>query len=363
MKLLHRYILSSFLKNFFLCLLGFLFLFLIFDFMDRIDNVMNENASFITIALYFIYKIPLTMTLMLPVAMLVSTLLTFGVLSKNSEITAMRSAGVKVMWLARPILITGFVVSLLCLLLNETLVPVSTQRVKEIYNIDIKQKDKKGGYSENNLWWRSGDDFYSVGIFDSRIKAFLDLVQLRTDDTFKIDRRLNADQAVWVNPDLGWSMEGVTEYNFSDEDAPQKTSYKKFPLPISEQPKDFFEFASDPYTMSFKRLKRFIHDQKANGLAVSGYYADLYEKIAFPFVNFIVVLVSLPFSLKPARTGSMAASFLAGLVIGFTYYAVHSFSVAMGRAEMYPAVLAAWMANILLGVIGVILNLGAESPS
>ena len=115
--------------------------------------------------------------------------------------------------------------------------------------------------------------------------------------------------------------------------------------------------------MSYRRLSKFIREQKANGLAVSSYYADLYEKIAFPCVSFIVVLVSLPFALKPARTGSMAGSFLAGLVIGFTYYAVHSFSVAMGRAEMYPALLAAWMANILLGVIGVILNLGAESPS
>ena len=362
-KILHRYILSTFLKNFGICLLGFLFLFLVFDFMDRIDNVINENASAFTIALYFIYKIPMTVTLMLPIAMLVSTLLTFGILSKNSEITAMRSAGVKVTWLAKPVLISGLIVSLICLLLNETLVPISTQRVKEIYNIDIKQKDKKGGYSENDLWWRSGNIFYSVGMFDSRIRAFLDLVKIDTDEDFKIAERLNADRALWINSDLGWTMEGVTEYDFSDENTPKTTVHRKLPLPIAEQPKDFFEFATDPYTMSFKKLRKFIHEQKANGLAVSGYYADLYEKIAFPFVNFIVVLVSLPFALKPARTGNMAASFLAGLVIGFSYYAVHSFSVAMGRAEMYPAFLAAWMANILLGVIGVILNLGSESPS
>lgn len=363
MTILHKYILNQFLRNFFLCLAGLLFLFLIFDFMDHVDNILVENVSVWIVVQYFLYKIPLTITLMLPIAMLVATLFTFGILAKNSEITAMRTAGVRVLWLARPVLITGIFASLVCLLINETLVPFSIRRVREIYNIDIKQKDKRGSYSGSNLWWRGGNQFYSASFFDSRTKSFSDLSLFELNGDFRVNQRLDADKTVWINKDLGWSMEGVTKYLFKEESNPTTTFYKKLPLPISAEPKDFFEVETDPYALSFVGLRKFIQDQQANGLPVKSYLADLYEKIAFPFINLIVVLVSLPFALRPARTGSMATSFLAGLIIGFTYFAVHSFSVALGRAELYPPLLAAWFANLLLGLIGVILNLGAESPS
>lgn len=363
MNILHRYILNQFLRTFALCLAGLVFLFLIFDFMDRIDNILGEDISVFTVLSYFLYKIPMTLTLMLPVAGLTSTLLTFGLLSKNSEITAMRSAGIRVFWLAKPVLITGLVLSLVGLLLNETLVPYSQQRSKDIYNIDIKQKDQRGSYSESNIWWREGNSFFFASLFDSRVKSFLDLLQLRIDNHFRITERIDAAQTKWVNKELGWTMENGTEYNFENRTAPTANKFSRFPLPISKQPKDLFDYTTDPQIMSLRQLRKFMRQQVANGLNVRGYLTDLHQKIAFPFVNFIVILVALPFSLKPARSGSMASSFIVGMVLGFTYYAVHSFSIALGRAELYPPILAAWMANVLLGVMGIILNVGAESPN
>ena len=363
MKILHRYILGQFLRTFALCLTGLLFLFLVFDFMDRIDNILAEDVTVLIVLQYFLYKIPMTLTLMLPVAALVSTLLTFGILSKNSEITAMRAAGVRVLWLAKPVLLCGATVSLCALLMNETLVPFAQQRVKEIYNIDIKQKDKRGSYSGADLWWREDRSFYSVGFFDSRTKTFSDLVKLDTDNKFRVKSRTNAREVKWLNKELGWTMENGAEYTFADKQAPTVDTFSRLPLPIAKRPTDLFDYAVEPETMSLTRIRKFIREQQENGLPVGRYLADMNEKIAFPFINFIVILVALPFSLKPARSGSMAGSFVAGMLLGFTYYAVHSFSIAMGRAEMYPPVLAAWMANILLGVVGLILNLGAESPA
>ncbi|MFM1848901.1 MAG: hypothetical protein RL417_2375 [Pseudomonadota bacterium] len=362
MKILHRYILGHLLRNLALSLIGFTFLFLIFDFFDRIDNIVAENASFWTGVQYFIHKVPLTVILMLPVAMLVSTMLTIGLLSKNSEITAMRASGAAVMWLARPVLLVGFLVSIGALILNETLVPYTTRRVKEIYNIDIRQKDKRGGYSQSDLWWRSKDSFYSVGMFDSRTNQMLDFSEFKLGDDFNIERRIDADKASWLNPTLGWSMRGVTDYRFTDSDVPNISRYPVLPLPIRDRPEEFYDVKTEPQTMSYRQLRRFIKEQARNGISITGYLADLNGKIAFPFISFIITLIALPFALKPARSGSLAASFVAGLVIGFSYYAVDSFSIAMGRAEIWPPLLAAWMANILMGFVGLVLALGAESP-
>lgn len=363
MKIIHRYIVGQLLRNLLISLIGFTFLFLVFDFFDRIDNIVAEDAAFWTSVRYFLYKIPLTITLMLPVAMLVSTMLTIGLLSKNSEFTAMRASGATVMWIARPVLALGFGVSLFALIVNETVVPYATRRVKEIYNIDIRQKDKRGGYSQSDIWWRSGNRFFSVGMFDSRTNQMLDLSEFRLNEDFSIIRRIDAAKTSWLNPSLGWSMRGVTDYRFGEADVPEITRYPVLPLPLTDRPEEFYDVKTEPQTMSFRQLRRFIKQQAANGISITGYLADLHGKIAFPFISFIVTLIALPFALKPARSGSLAASFVAGLVIGFSYYAVDSFSIAMGRAEIWPPVLAAWTANILMGFVGLVLNLGTESPS
>lgn len=112
-SILHRYILMNLLRNLGLSLLLFTLLFLMIDFFDCIDNIMAAGGTFFSSLLYFIYKIPLTINLMLPVAMLVTTLFTYGILSKNSEMVAMRAAGLSVFWLARPLLFLGLGVSII----------------------------------------------------------------------------------------------------------------------------------------------------------------------------------------------------------------------------------------------------------
>jgi len=362
MKILNRYILSSLLRNLGLSLLVFILLYLTIDFLDRVDNLVNENADLGTSLLYFLLKIPLATSLMLPVAMLVATLFTVGILAKNSEITAMRASGITVMTIARPILLTGLVVSFFSILVNETAVPYSARRVKEIYNIDIRQKDKSGGYSQSNLWWRDRGDFLSASMFDSRNNSLVALSRFSISDDFEVSRRTDAKRVTWLGPEFRWSMHEVTEFRFDRDRPPEIMRFRSLPLTIGERPDSFYNVETEPDTMSFYALRRFIKKQAANGIQVRGYLADLNEKIAFPFLNFIIVMVVLPFVVRSTRGSSLAAGVIAALVIGFSYYAVHSFSIALGRAEIWPPVLAAWMANILLGIIGIILSAGAESP-
>lgn len=362
MKILHRYILQQQLRNLALCLMVVVFLFLIFDFFDRIDNIVAENASLLLTLQYFLYKIPLTVSLMLPVAIMAATLLTIGVLSKNSEITAMRAAGVAVRWIAAPLFGLGIVMSLLAMLMNETLVPYAQRRVKEIYNIDIRQKHASGVYSQHDIWWRIRNVFFSAAVFDSRTNTLHAFSKFEVNPDFEVRKRVDAESAAWLDPVLGWNMRSVTEYRFDEAASLSVQHFRRLPLPIGEKPSDFYDAKTDPYTMTYQQLAKFIKRQAQTGLRVAGLRAYLFEKMAFPFINFMVVLVVLPFALKPARSGSMTASVLSAMLLGFSYYAIHSFSLAMGRAEFLAPFLAAWMANLLMGFVGLVLMLGAEAP-
>jgi lipopolysaccharide export system permease protein len=363
MSILHRYILKQLLRNFWISILAFTFLFFIFDFFDRFDNLLAENASLWISLKYFILKMPLTLNLVLPIAMLVATLFTLGMLSKNSEITAMRAAGLPILWIARPVLWFALGLSVFSLVIGETLVPYTQRRVREIYNIDIKKKDQKGSYSQSDFWWRVGKRFNSVSVFDSRSNSLFDFSSFDLDENYNVAKRIDAEKAEWVNPILKWSMHNVTEYRFGPNQTVESRRHNALPLLIEEKPEDFYDVKTDTSTMSYRQLQKFLKNQRANGIPVTGYRTELYAKFAFPFIILIVTLVILPFSLKPARSGSLAVSFIAGLVIAFFYYAVHSFSIAMGHAELWPAFVAAWMANVVMGIVGIVLNWGAEAPA
>lgn len=361
MKIFHRYITSLLLKNFCIGLATFVFLFLMVDFFDRIDNVLTEHSSLWLIIQYFACKVPRIITLMLPVAMIFATLFTFGLLSKSSELTAMRASGVTVLWLARPLIILGGLLTVVTLFLNEIIVPTSERYQKEIYNLKIKQKDKQGSYNQSDFWWRNENRFYAIDLFNSKTKSMHDLSEFILDESWSVARRTEARTAEWLDEGFAWSMKDVSRFYLSAEDI-KSERLRSLPLPIRERPQDFYEFNDEPATMSFLELQTFIKRQKDNGVATTQYLPDLYNKLAFPFVICVTGLLVLPFALLPARSGSMAVSSLLAIFTAFAYFAVDSFSISMGRADLLPPALAAWSANIVMGIVAFILNIGTESP-
>ncbi|MDZ4787146.1 MAG: LPS export ABC transporter permease LptG [bacterium] len=362
MKILNKYILNQFIKNLILTLTIGVLLFTVIDFFDRIDNIVEEDAPWLSVLVYFAYKIPITTHFMLPISILISTLFTIGILSKNSEITAMRASGLPLFRLARPLLFTGLALSFVSFGFSELVVPFCNRKSHEIYNIDIKKKNERGSYSQENFWWRNGEKFFSIDMFDSRSQTLLGLTSLEFGETFDINRRTDAKNVNWIDANLGWSMHGVSDIHFQSNGNIIREQFKTFPLPIAQEPRFFYDLELDPESMGYFAFRKYINKIKRDGIPIHSYLADLRSKLSFPFVNFICVLVALPFALKTARSSGIAMNFIAGAVIGFSYYFVHSLSVALGRAELLDPTTSAWAATLLLGFVGLILNWGAEAP-
>lgn len=362
MKILHRYILGQFLRNLIFAVVILTALITLVDFFDRIDNVAAEDSSLSTAVLYFILKIPYHLSLMLPTAVLVTTLFTFGILSKNSEIAAMRASGLKLLWLVRPVFLAGLVISLLALLLNETIVPYAQRRSHELYNLDIRKKNLTGQYSQQNFWWRNGNRFFNFDQFDSRTNTMSGFTSFELSNSFQMTHRLDSDSVRWVSPQFGWTMYKVLEYSFKNSGNIEVKKLSKLALPIGEKPEYFYDVELEIESMSYRSLRKYIKKLTNDGISAGSYLADLHAKLAFPFVNLICILTALPFALRTARAGNLGRGFLAGIIVGFSYYVVHSLSISLGRAEIIPPLAAAWTANILLGLIGLVLNWGAEAP-
>ena len=102
MKLLDRYILKTFLNFFVITCVSFIGLYLIVDFFQRFRMFLSNDATAWQMASYFLYSIPLIISLVLPAAILLATLLTYSSLSKFSEITAMKANGISLYRIVAP---------------------------------------------------------------------------------------------------------------------------------------------------------------------------------------------------------------------------------------------------------------------
>ena len=208
---LHRYILKQFLVTLAICLLASTSIFLVFDFFERINTFVKEDASIWLSLSYALYKIPFIINLMTPVAVLVSTLIAVGKLAQNSEITAMRACGVSLFWLSKPLLISGLLVSCVMLIAGETIVPWTIKRSQEIYTFDVKKRDLRGNLSRNNLWYRSGNQFYNAGLYDSRNNVLHGVTIYEFNDNFSLRRRTDSSEVAWKGDIIGWQMKDVVD--------------------------------------------------------------------------------------------------------------------------------------------------------
>lgn len=357
---LHRYILSQFFSSLLVCLFAVTSLFFVFDLFERMRIFLREDSELSDILSYLIFKIPLIIHLMLPVAVLIATLFSIGRLSQTSEITAMRSSGVSLNWIAKPLLLVGLLISLVSFIIGETLIPYSSQKVEEIYTFDIRKKDQSGNLSRSDFWYKSGNKFYDIEFYDSRNKRLETLSIYDLDKQFRLKNKLNASYASWEGDAIGWTMKNIVEASVNEEANFKSSQFSSLPLVIKEKPEDFYNLQRKPETLSYFELKKYIEKLKRDGIDHRKHSVDLAAKVAFPLVNFVVVLVAFSFALNPARSGTMTFGFIAGISIGFSYYFVHALSCSLGTAEFLPAHLAAWSANIVFLCLGGYLLAGAE---
>ena len=167
-SLLDRYLIAGFLKIFALSLLCLTALYLVVDFFDRIENLLKAGAPLWTSLRYFLYKLPLLISRVVGFAALFSTLFFLGTLSRNQEITAMRSSGLSLRRISLPLLLCSLFLALLVFFCNEALVPIFTRKAQDIYKTEVRKKPLRSVLGTEDFWIPGAGSFIRVDHFDTR---------------------------------------------------------------------------------------------------------------------------------------------------------------------------------------------------
>jgi lipopolysaccharide export system permease protein len=334
-----------------------LFIFLIIEFVQKLDNFLEAEASTEVIFAYLLYKIPFVVVQITPVATLISIIVMFCLLRKNNEITAMKACGLNVIELSRPIIIASLVIAIGVFLISELIVPFTSSRSNRIWSTEVKKKDPARFYGRNHVLYRGKDSFYVIRNFDSKKNILQDPAFYFFDESFRVIKRIDGQKGIWTGKN--WKIEKGMSQEIRDSGGYRLKKFDEIYLNIPESPETFVRPVRKPEEMSYWQLKRYAKRVREEGYDATEYLVDMNIKMAFPLINLVVVFFGIPIALGLRKGGTPLAVTL-GVGVCFLYLTGLGFSRSLGLSGLLPPLMSAWAANLVFFFIGTYLMIRVE---
>jgi LPS export ABC transporter permease LptG/LPS export ABC transporter permease LptF len=357
--ILDEYVMRSFVQNFVLVLLSLSSLFIIFTFFELIGDIIKYRTPLITVGEYLINLIPFILYNVTPLCSLVAVLITFGALSRTSELTAMKATGISLYRVVAPVLLVAAILSVGLFSFDEVYLPAANRRQDGLLAV-IKGKPAQT-FLRPDRKWISGQNpgkgepsrifYYQAFDPDKDIFANLTVFEFQPG-TFVMSRRIFASSVHWDEHIERWVFENGWQRTFNGEAI---GSYQPFTLlsfpDIHEQPSYFKKEDLPSQQMSYAELARYITDLKQSGFDTMRLRVQLNRKIAYPLITLVMAILAIPFALSAGKKGSLAG-IGAAVGVAIAYWVVAGIFENLGNVNSLPAVLAAWSPDLLFAMAG-----------
>ena len=368
---LDRYIFGVFVRVLAVTVVAALAVFIVSDFTQLVDEMFRNAVPTSVFLEYYPYLSLQVFYDNAPVLVLVTTLVTFGLLSQRNEIVAAKALGFSLFRLAAPALFAAVGVAVLSAALENAVLPASNAKV-----VELRDRIKGGGgpvrsYHRADRQWRFAQDeegggyIYNYRHYDADRATLQRLQVFRFDAEHRLTRRLYAAAARYVPGDTGadgrWQLVDAWVREF---DGLSIASSRRFagpqPVDLPELPEFFSTEVKYAEQMNRVELRRHIDDLVAAGSDVPDLEMQLHNKTAMPVVSLVMALVALPFAFRLGRQGALYGIGIS-IVLGIVYYAVIGVFTTLGQSEALPPLVAAWSPNALFATLALYLFLGVRT--
>ncbi len=358
--LLDLYVGRLYLRVLALSVVGMAGLFYISTFIDMSDKLFKGTVTTGMLLEYFWWATPQFLYYILAIAVLLSALVTIGLLTKNSELIVMRACGISLYRTAVPLLAFALLASGLLFAMEERVLAASNQRAHRLRHII------RGGNPQTfdvlNRKWLIGHDgaVYHYQFYDPGRVTLAGLSVFSFDpDSGRLASRAYAAQATFLPGSAEgepWEARQGWERRFTETgDVSAFDAFDERRLPL-EAPAYFVTEVPEPDRMNFAQLQRYISELRTSGYDVRQWEVDLQRKLAFPFVTLVMTLIAVPFAVTTGRRGAMYGVGI-GIVLALVYWTLISIFAAFGAGGLLSPLLAAWAPNLLFAATAVVLLL------
>lgn len=322
-------------------------------FITLIKQISKFGIPFNVAFIMIILNLPAVFVMTIPMGILLSTVMTLNKLSLASEITVMRSCGIGINRIAKPIFVFSLIMACFSFFINETIVPATTKQSKDLAIWALGQKNIPDG--KQNFTFKEVHEganlkrLFYVGFAEDKKLYNITVLDLSDDETIQV---LQARTGA-TSPE-GWKFDKGAIYTIETDGNVLNTTYfensiAQFSVDLKkEMKKNIAKERNFIQLVKYLTLNRKNIDKTDyNELAI-----ELFDKIALPVTTIVFVLIGVPLAITPPRV-RYNRGFLFSIFILFTYYLIRALSISFGENGNIPAFLAAWAPNFVLTAIGV----------
>jgi len=292
-------------------------------------------------------RVPLLISRFLPFSVLLGTLIVFVTLNQNSEVVAMKAAGISAHQMLAPLVVASLGIAVLAFTFNETVVVKSARVVNAWSENDYRPLPPESGIS-SNVWLVRGGDLIRARHLGGRGPNFhVERLTIYQRQNGALQRVIDADRAI-PQGDM-WRLENVRIY---DSTMNMVTRTPVMTGLAGLTPEQLTLARVDPDETSFFELRRKISEMEAAGKPTEQARAGLWHKISGPLSIVLMPLLAAVAAFGLARSGQVLLRATIGMALGFAYFVADNFSLAMGNVGAYPPLLAAWAPFFLFLLVG-----------
>lgn len=362
MRILRRYILKEVAGPFFFAFVVFTFVMLLGNIIKLADLVINKGVDFLSVTKLFLYMLPWLFTFTIPMAVLTGTLLSFGRLAADNEITAIKASGISLYKLAFPLVIVGLIISLISVELNDWILPrLRFASRKLIAQIGVKNPT---AYLEAGTFIKAFKNYiiFVYGIDKNRLTN----IRIYQPQEGRPTRTIIAARGEFTSIPEKEVIRLKLMNGTSDEPNPKdpnnfyKLNFKTYYMTLDLREGRQLNIEKKKSDMSILELKNEINKLSAEGVNTTPLLIEIHKKISYSFSSFIFILIGIPLALM-ARRGERAIGFGLSLCVIVLYYILLLGGEALSIKGALDPAIGIWLPNIILGTLGIILLLaGAE---
>jgi lipopolysaccharide export system permease protein len=296
---------------------------------------------------YVSLRAPQIVAFFLPFSVLLGTILTLITMNQNSEVIALKAAGLSAHQVLAPLILASLGVAVVSFTFNERVVARATA------TLDLWAKAQYGPLPVDrgdraNVWVREGDDLIAVDRITGRGNAArLAGVRIYDRQNGALTSIVTAERGVRAGD--GWRVGPAKRFDVASGTV---TPLGDLVVARGVRPDQFTLASVNPDGLTFGGLRDAIRDLADAGRPTKALEGSLWHKLASPLSAVLMPLLGAVAAFGIARSGKLFIRAVIGMALGFAYFVADNFAIAMGNLGAYPPFLAAWAPFLLFLLIG-----------
>ena len=368
-SLLDRHLLKEMVSSFALGLGIFTFVLLMNQMIRLMGLIINKGIGVGIVLRLFLYILPFSLTVTIPMSVLLAILATYGRLSSEGEAIALKTSGLSLYRLMVPGLLVGIAATLVTLWITISVQPSSTRALTTLIH---------------RLFQTKAIMALQEGVFNTDypgLIVYVDRLEERSDSLagiLIIDRRNPADQRIVIaqegkmpGDDAGGGSRTAIQLSrgnihLTSAENPgrhRNLKFETYELQVQAAGRlaETFERPKDGREMSLTELRAQIKRLRKEGGKAPPLEVEWNKKFALPIACLILSLVGVPLGMRIKRA-SRGISLALSAAFAVFYYVLLAAGESLGSRGWIDPALGIWSPNILLGLIaiGLVLAEGRE---